>query len=164
MTDNLYYGETARSLKTRADAHFQDYQTHQRGSKRKQVSSWMWDHTQNHHGRVVSQDIRNDYTFRLQEVFRDPLSWQLDEAVNIWMVEGYGKVLGDRSEGVGGTSFVLNRKDKLGKGQEMRSFYAIDQRYRKDIIVSQWHLYYHSIFYHIEHDNLQAKVFISHQT
>ena len=72
----------------------------------------MWDHAQNHHGGVLSQDIRNDYTFRLQGVFRDPLSRQLDEAVRIWMVDGHGKVLGDRSEGVGGTSIVLNRKEE----------------------------------------------------
>ena len=43
---------------------------------------------------------------------RDPLSRQLDEAVRIGMVEGHRKVLGDRSEGVGGSTFVLNRKDE----------------------------------------------------
>ena len=37
---------------------------------------------------------------------------QLDEAVRIDMAERYGRVLGDRSEGVGGTSVVLNRKEE----------------------------------------------------
>ena len=112
MTDSAYYGETSRSLKTRAEAHYQDYQSNRQNSRRKPVSSWMWDHTQSHHNAAISQDFRQDFTFRLQGVFRDPLSRQLDEAVRIGMVEGHGKVLGDRSEGVGGSAVVLNRKDE----------------------------------------------------
>ena len=72
----------------------------------------MWDHSVSHHGGVISQDSSADYTFRIQGVFRDPLTRQLDEAVRIGMVEGHGKVLGDRSEGVGGLAVVLNRKDE----------------------------------------------------
>ena len=112
VTDSTYYGETARSLKTRAEGHFEDYGSHQEGAKRKPVSSWMWDHTVSHHGGVISQNIRQDYTFRQQGLFRDPLSRQLDEAVRIGMVEGHGKVLGDSAEGVGGAAVVLNRKEE----------------------------------------------------
>ena len=36
----------------------------------------------------------------------DTLSRQLDEAVQIGMVDGHGKFLGDRSEGVCGTAVV----------------------------------------------------------
>ena len=99
-------------MKTRAEGHFEDYGSHQEGAKRKPFSSWMWDHTESHHGGVISQNIRQEYTFRQQGLFRDPLSRQLDEAVRISMVEGRGKVLGDRAEGVGGAAVVLNRKEE----------------------------------------------------
>ena len=112
VNDYVYYGESSRSLKTRADGHYGDYQTHQHGTKKKPVSSWMWDHAVEHHDGMISQNIRQDYTFRLQGTFRDCLSRQLDEAVRIDMAERYGRVLGDRSEGVGGTSVVLNRKEE----------------------------------------------------
>ena len=72
----------------------------------------MWNHAVEHHDGMISQNIRQDYTFRLQGTFRDCLSRQLDVAVRIDMAERYGRVLGDRSEGVGGTSVVLNRKEE----------------------------------------------------
>ena len=113
VTDSVYYGETSRSLTTRTEHHFSDYQTHTNRSKRKPVSSWMWDHTESHHDGVVSQNIRQDYTFRMQGVFGDCLSRQLDEAVRMNMVEMHGKVVGDRSEGVGGRVVMLNRKEEF---------------------------------------------------
>ena len=72
----------------------------------------MWDHTESHHDGVISHNIRQDYTFRLQGVFGDCLLRQLDEAVRINMVELQGKVVGDRSEGVGGRAVMLNRKEE----------------------------------------------------
>ena len=58
--------------------------------------------------RTVGLIIRSEF----KGVLRYPLTGQLDEAVRIGMVEGHGKVLGDRSEGVGGHAVVLNRKDE----------------------------------------------------
>ena len=112
VTDSVYYGESSRSLMTRAENHFKDYQTHTDMSRRKPASSWMWDHTESQHGGVISNNIREDYTFKLQGVFQDCLSRQLDEAVRISMVESRGKVIGDRSEGTGGTALILNRKEE----------------------------------------------------
>ena len=112
VKDQVYYGESSRSLKTRADGHYSDYQTHQHGTRRKPVSSWMWDHAIEHHEGTISQNIRQDFTFRLQGIFKDCLSRQLDEAVRIGMAERHGRVLGDKCEGVGGTVVVLNRKEE----------------------------------------------------
>ena len=112
VTDNVYYGESSRSLMTRAENHFKDYQTHTNMRRRKPASSWMWDHTESQHGGVISNNIREDYTFILQGVFQDCLSRRLDEAVRISMVESRGKVIGDRSEGTGGTALNLNRKEE----------------------------------------------------
>ena len=112
VVDQVYYGESSRSLKTRAEQHFSDYQSHQHGSKRKPVSSWMWDHAVQCHDGVISQEIRQDFTFRLQGVFRDCLSRQLDEAVRLRMAESHGSVVGDRAEGAGGGVVVINRKDE----------------------------------------------------
>ena len=72
----------------------------------------MREHTESQHGGVISNNIREDYTFKRQGVFQDCLSRQLDEAVRISMVESRGKVIGDRSEGTGGTALILNRKEE----------------------------------------------------
>ena len=73
----------------------------------------MWDHTESHHDGVISQNISQDYSFRLQGVFGYCLSRQLDEAVRINMVEMHGQVVGNRSEGVGGRTVMLNRKEEF---------------------------------------------------
>ena len=65
VTDSVYYGETSRSLMTRAENQFKDYQTHTDISRRKPASSWMWDHTESQHGGVISNNIRDDYTFKI---------------------------------------------------------------------------------------------------
>ena len=72
----------------------------------------MWDHAVQCHDGVISQEIRQDFTFRLQGVFRDCLSRQLDEAVRLRMAESHGSVVGDRAEGAGGGVVVINRKDE----------------------------------------------------
>jgi hypothetical protein len=113
VRDYVYFGETSRSLMTRAAAHIQDYQSHQPGSRRKPVSSWMWDHSVNCHAGVISPNPADDYQFRVQGSFRDCLSRQLDEAVRIMMVENHGRVVGDRGEGVGGVIVMLNRKEEF---------------------------------------------------
>ena len=75
----------------------------------KDKSSWMWDHTLEVHQGVISQDMANDYTFKVVGSFGDPLSRQLDESVRIGMVMNMGGVLGDTG---GGRSVLLNRKDE----------------------------------------------------
>ena len=112
VEDQVYFGESSRSLKTRADGHLKDYRSHQGGGKAKPVSSWMWDHTVSHHQGVINQDPSSDFQFRLQGVYRDCLSRQLDEAVRIRMAEDCGRVVGDQGEGVGGRVQVLNRKEE----------------------------------------------------
>ena len=52
--DYVYHGETSRSLFTRASQHFSDYSSHIAGKKVKEKSSWMWDHTEVAHQRVIS--------------------------------------------------------------------------------------------------------------
>ena len=112
VRDYVYYGETSRSLMTRAAVHFLDYQSHQPGSRRKPVTSWMWDHAVSNHAGVISPDLADDYQFTVQGSFRDCLSRQLDEAVRIRMAENHRRVVRDRGEGVGGTFVMLNRKDE----------------------------------------------------
>ena len=50
MVANEYDGESGRTLYTRSNQHYEDYSTHVVGSRRQEVSSWMWDHTSEAHG------------------------------------------------------------------------------------------------------------------
>ena len=69
----------------------------------------MWDHVEEVHQGVISQDPAHDFNFQLMGSFKDPLSRQLDESVRIAMVYNYGKVVGDRWPG---RTVLLNRKDE----------------------------------------------------
>ena len=73
------------------------------------MSSWMWDHTLEMHGGEISENLRDDYKFRILGVFRDSLSRQLDEALRIESVEQRGERIGDK--GVGKVE-SLNRKEE----------------------------------------------------
>ena len=102
VEDRVYQGETSRSLFTRGNQHRDDYHSNFKHG-RKAKSSWMWEHMKEHHGGRPGLDHREDFQFRLLGSFNDCLSRQTDEAVRLEMVEQYGKVLGDRGEGVGGS-------------------------------------------------------------
>ena len=98
MVANEYDGESGRTLYTRSNQHYEDYSTHVVGSRRHEVSSWMWDHTSEAHGGVISENHKEDYTFRLVGQFRDCLSRQLEEAIRIDSVEQSGHRLGERNK------------------------------------------------------------------
>ena len=50
--------ETSKTLFTIANQHYKDYTTHMVGEGREEVSSWMWDHTMEVHGRTISVEPR----------------------------------------------------------------------------------------------------------
>ena len=111
--DKVYYGESSRTLHTRANQHLDDYLTNVSRS-RQAKNSWMWDHTVEEHEGRAGDDISKDYTFRLMGIFRDCLGRQSDEAVRLEMAELLGRVVGDRGEGVGGKIVkVLNSRGEF---------------------------------------------------
>ena len=72
----------------------------------------MWDHVVSVHDGAMTDNVMEDFQFRVQGHFRDCLSGQLDEAVRLRMAEGAGRVVGDMAEGASGSVIVLNRKDE----------------------------------------------------
>ena len=107
VVDFVYHGETARTVYTRANQHYSDYGSHAPERRVKPKSSWMWDHTEKVHQGIISDELSDDYNFRVAGSFRDPLSRQLDESVRIGMVTNLGRV-----GGVNKKCVLLNRKDE----------------------------------------------------
>ena len=103
----VYHSETSRTVFTRAQQHFDDYDSHVPRRKVKQKSSWMWDDTEEAHQGIISENVSDDYSFRVAGSFKDPLSRQLDESVRIGMVTNLGRVVGVDKKCV-----LLNRKDE----------------------------------------------------
>jgi hypothetical protein len=123
VQDQVYEGESSRSLYTRSGQHVRDYvkeSTRQRpptdptqGQVEEEVgSSFMWDHVLQCHQGQVSVDPSQDFQFRIAGQFHDALTRELDEATRILFAR-LRKSVCDRGQGsvlhVGG---VLNRKDE----------------------------------------------------
>ena len=111
MQDQVYLGESSRSLPTRQETHVRDYgqdikkkskksdddkEMRRRGSEDEEdeeggtptsVSSWMADHAREKHGGVISPDPLKDYEFSKTGTFMKPLHRQVDENIRIARAE-----------------------------------------------------------------------------
>ena len=103
VVEEVYIGETHRSLVTRARAHFGLYKPSKGGrevrreegispeeedEELRKAGSWMREHTYTHHGGVFSEEKTDDYEFILLGVHRKVLRRQLEEAILIdWAQE-----------------------------------------------------------------------------
>ena len=100
--EEVYIGETHRSLVTRAEAHFGLYKPGRGGREAREeegrsqeeveelrkAGSWMREHTYSHHGGVFSEVKTDDYEFLMLGVHRKVLRRQLEEAILIdWAQE-----------------------------------------------------------------------------
>ena len=114
-----YYGETSRTLYTRAKQHLEGYKSHQ--PARKPIESWMWDHTVSHHGGIMGENQgERDYQFRLQGKFEKPLTRQVDEAVRLGQVDRHGHVLDDVGGPWGGPVTSLNSRGEFYRPRMMQ--------------------------------------------
>ena len=112
VQDQVYLGESSRSLPTRQETHVRDYgqdikkkrkkkdeeadMSIRRGSEDEEeeeggtpaaVSSWMADHARDRHEGVMSADPLKDYEFGRTGTFRKPLDRQVDESLRIARAE-----------------------------------------------------------------------------
>ena len=102
-----YVGESSRTGFTRIREHMSDYRsasaanlppqppdgfgTAHQGHPRKPVKSWMWEHTRDvHGGQLGDQQGLMDYRFKVTNVFRKCLQWQIDEGLRIMRNENEG--------------------------------------------------------------------------
>jgi hypothetical protein len=129
VKDQVYEGESARSLYTRSAQHIYDYtkeavkyqkapgprappvQPQQDGQVEEECgSSFMWDHSLEAHQGQVSGDPSQDYQFRITGQFKEPLTRLLSEATRI-IFGRIGKSTEDRGQGTVITvGAILNRK------------------------------------------------------
>ena len=110
-----YLGETSRTGYTRTKEHMSDYRAAAAaklpplppnvgetygGTKRKNVKSFMWEHTRDCHDGAVGQHAGiEDYMFSVSGVFRKCLERQVDEGLRILQCEnGGGVVLNSKNE------------------------------------------------------------------
>ena len=70
----------------------------QQGNENEDVKSWMWEHSQDHHGAVLGvNDGMEDYLAQVTGTFRKCLNRQVDEDIRMQVCEkGGGKVLNSR--------------------------------------------------------------------
>ena len=110
VQDQVYLGESSRSLPTRQETHVRDYGQDLKKNKKKNekeaerrrgsedekeedggapgdVSSWMADHARDKHEGVLSVDPLQDYEFGRTECFMKPLHRQVDENLRILRAE-----------------------------------------------------------------------------
>ena len=109
-----YLGETSQTAYTRVREHVSDYRSaaaagvppqqadHARASqgRRKNVKSWMWEHSRDYHDGVLGQGGgKDDYKFSVSGVFRKCLDRQVDEGFRILECENEtGVVLNSKNE------------------------------------------------------------------
>ena len=61
IVDYVYAGETSRTLYVRGNLHYQDYNSHRKEYKGNRVTSFMWDHIEEHHGGMMSENVMDDF-------------------------------------------------------------------------------------------------------
>ena len=107
-----YLGETSRTALTRIKEHLSDYRTaaaaqiapqppdHGDVYRRKNVKSWMWEHSRDYHGGVIGVDGgMGDFKFSVTGVFKKCLDRQVDEGFRIIQCEAEnGLVLNSKNE------------------------------------------------------------------
>ena len=130
VVEEVYLGESSRSVVTRAREHHANYQVAMKkvaregslprvrvsrpgGQEEEEVSSWMADHTVTCHQGEVSPELMDDYDFMVIGSWIKPLQRQVEEAVRIRnaMTKGFlwlGK--GKRRRKLLVNKRILNRK------------------------------------------------------
>ena len=93
LIEYAYEGETSRKLFTRYQQHLVDYKKAARNpriysnntnnSSLEDPSSWMWDHTVQHHNGQVGTNPEKDYIFSVVGSHKDPMDRQITEALRI---------------------------------------------------------------------------------
>ena len=85
VTDSMYIGESARTMRVRAGQHFSDYIRCAKVNKdpdSEDMKSFMWDHHCQVHG--GGQDVTKEhYSFQVVKQFRDSMTRQQEEAIRI---------------------------------------------------------------------------------
>ena len=92
---HTYIGETSRTLYTHCDQHCGDLRSANRDIVRWKTethSRWMADHLSELHPKLLSEDGRDVFEFRVLSSHRDPLSRQTTEAVRIQQAIEEGKL------------------------------------------------------------------------
>jgi hypothetical protein len=132
VRDQVYEGESSRSLYTRTGQHVYNYvkeatrhrhtpvlstpptRAHSDGQVEEEVgSSFMWDHTLAMHEGQVSHNPHDDYRFRVVGHFTDALTRLLEEATRIAFARNLRSIPRDQGQGVGGgVGGILNRRDE----------------------------------------------------
>ena len=85
----LYIGESSRTLYARTQEHIRDYKKAARDRiipdplDPDKKSSWMWDHMVQKHGSPRDIDPLKDFRFEKVSSHRDPLNRQIEEAIRI---------------------------------------------------------------------------------
>ena len=89
LPDQIYIGETSRTLMTRYRNHLRDYKKAPQTLNQEpdlEGSSWMMDHSIQKHG--GPGNYLTDFSFKPVSEHRDPLTRQIEESVRIaWAVE-----------------------------------------------------------------------------
>ena len=83
VTNNIYIGETSRTLWIRANQHKEDYQRVSRSNGTCETTSFMWDHWLAKHSQDGRLNPDDEYRFQIISNHRDPFDRQINEAVKI---------------------------------------------------------------------------------
>ena len=131
VVEEVYLGESSRSVVTRARQHHNDYELAMRkvaseggslprvkvskpgGQEEEEVSSWMADHTVTCHTGEVSENLLNDYDFMVIGTWKKPLQRQVEESVRIRNARTRGFLMlgrGKRKKKMLVNKQILNRK------------------------------------------------------
>jgi hypothetical protein len=113
-TKHAYIGESSRTAYTRIKEHLTDYRAASAarlppldndsggggrggygvGIRKKDVKSWMWEHSRDCHGGGIGENGGiADYEFKVTAVFKKCLDRQIDEGLRITAFESLGGVL-----------------------------------------------------------------------
>ena len=85
----LYVGESSRTLYSRSKEHIRDYKQAAKDrvipdqTDPSKKSSWMWEHMYLRHGAPREVNPETDFKFQKISSHRDPLSRQVEEAIRI---------------------------------------------------------------------------------
>ena len=133
VVQEVYLGESSRSVVSRAREHYSGYKLAMRKTARstasssttpaareegredddEEGSSWMADHAKSHHGGVISPDPTEDYDFFVIGSWQKPLYRQLEEGVRIRKAKTSGILSlgrGQKGKTMLVNKSILNRK------------------------------------------------------
>ena len=105
-----YIGETARTLRIRANQHLNDLKRCSKNQNLEEGTSWMWDHLKSTHGSLTNKNPHEDFSFDVISSHKDPMTRQIMEAVRIQKALGNGTHVGHK--GSKHSIISLNRKNE----------------------------------------------------